>query len=81
MPYTLSTNITNSQISSENLRLGDLAVVVNNSSHPKSIGHVLLRTYDRLVSLNDPYLVWAVDAEFPVSPLAPGASVTLIVKP
>ncbi len=57
------------------LQIGQAGVVVE--EHIPYSGHVLLRIYGRIVSLNDPYLSWGEGCVLRVSPLKKGTIIKL----
>ncbi len=66
-------------ISSKDMALGDVGVVQQDEGASSYVGHVVLQTYNLLVSLTDPQVNWS-DSEFKVELLRKGAKVTLEVE-
>lgn len=70
--------LTRPQIAANTMRVGQVAIITDTKSG--SYGHVLLRTYDRFVSLSSPHNTWRTDCTLRVDILPPGTTINFVTE-
>lgn len=70
-------NIKHQMFTSDELKIGEMMEWEDNAS-PNNNGGVILRTYDRLVCLNNPSITFKIDSTLCGRKLQPGEGISLI---
>ena len=77
--YLLKENTQNSKkMLAKDTKIGDLMRIIDLEHN--CLGHILLRSWQGLVSLNDPHKTWNREITIEVQLLSRGESVTLIAE-
>ena len=63
-------------ICSNKLKVGEMGIVSNEHAEKN---HVVMRTYDNIVSLDNPNLTWRIDSTLKVRRVLHGTRITIIV--
>lgn len=71
---TTSFNISNDNFLSKDLKIGEMMEI---NLHGSKGTHVIIKTYDRYVSLNAPETTWELGSKLYGRKLLPGESITL----
>ncbi len=66
------------KFNSSMLKLGEMMEIEGEQDYPEFNNHILLRVYDRVISLHNPKLTWNISVAFPGRKLNPGNGVILI---
>lgn len=76
--YELTTNLPLNppMIFAKDMKIGDIATIIDKSN---KVGHIVLMSYDRLVSLTDPTQTWNRSSLIEVTIVPKGTSITLTV--
>jgi len=77
MKTTLNRQSDRDIIFPKNMKVGQMGIIEDFPTNPVN-GHIVLRIYDEIVSLNTPEYTWCADAcSLAIRLLSPGESVTL----
>lgn len=67
--------------SSSSMNIGDVAIILQNEQEASEeyVGHIILKTYNKLISLSNPEYTWSIPTNFLVEVLPKGTVIKLTV--